>query len=418
MDDNGIRQTLESLLVADPDVMDRHELATLTAQLGRLRSWCAATEVRVARRTKQLAADGRCESAASLLSDDGRVSSKDAHSACDRETICATMPSFEDALATGAVSAGHLDALAAATRNLNDHVLAEFVALQGDLLSDASHQKVETFERNCRDLARHLTAQQQPRADADELDQQRNNSTVKRWTDKITGMRNTLLSLDPLRDAELWSAVNAKLAALRQTDGNTRTPWAQLQVNALIATVACGDSVARVPEVSVLIDHKTITSGLHQNSICELDNGTPIPVSTARRLCCDAGILPIVLATNGEVLDVGQTARTATPAQRRALRVMHRSCAHPDCSVTYDNCRIHHIEFFRNGGNTDNDNMLPLCEQHHHLVHEGGWKLTMTKGRIATWQRPDGAAWHSGPTIDRRSASRTKPADRLQPALC
>jgi hypothetical protein len=285
-------------------------------------------------------------------------------------------------------------------------------------LSDASHQKVETFERNCRDLARHLTAQQQPRADADELDQQRNNSTVKRWTDKITGMRNTLLSLDPLRDAELWSAVNAKLAALRQTDGNTRTPWAQLQVNALIATVACGDSVARVPEVSVLIDYETITSGLHQNSICELDNGTPIPVSTARRVCCDAGILPIVLATNGEVLDVGQTARTATPAQRRALRVMHRSCAHPDCSVTYDNCRIHHIEFFRNGGNTDIDNMLPLCEQHHHLVHEGRWKLTMTKGRIATWQRPDGTTWHSGPTIDRRSASRTRPADRLQPARC
>jgi hypothetical protein len=47
------------------------------------------------------------------------------------------------------------------------------------------------------------------------------------------------------------------------------------------------------------------------------------------------------------------------------------------------------------------DNLLPLCERHHHLVHEGGWTLTMTAGRVATWSRPDGAVHHSGQTIDR-----------------
>ena len=97
-------------------------------------------------------------------------------------------------------------------------------------------------------------------------------------------MRNTLLSLDPVRDAELWTAVNAKLASLRQADGTNQTPWAQLQVEAFIATVATGDAVSRVPQVGVLIDYQTIRDGLHANSICELDNGTPIPVSTARRL--------------------------------------------------------------------------------------------------------------------------------------
>ena len=115
MDDNGIRNTLDSMLAADPDVMDRDQLAGLVSELGRVRSWCAAAEIRISRRTRQLASEGRSESASALLSDGGRCSSKDAHTASERETICGVMPSFEDALAAGVVSAAHVDAMAAAT---------------------------------------------------------------------------------------------------------------------------------------------------------------------------------------------------------------------------------------------------------------------------------------------------------------
>jgi len=418
MDDNGVRNTLDSMLAADPDVMDRDQLAGFVSQLGRVRIWCAAAEVRVTRRTRQLASEGRSESVAALLSDGGRCSSKDAHTASERETICGVMPSFEDALATGAVSAAHVDALAAATRNLNEQLLAEFVACETDLLTDAGNQRVETFERGCRDLARHIAAQAQANSDADELDTQRKNSSVKRWTDKLTGMHNTLLSLDPVRDTELWTAVNAKLASLRQADGTNATPWEQLKVDAFIATVASGDAVSRVPQVGVLIDYQTIRHSLHANSICELDNGTPIPVSTARRLCCDANVYPIVLGGDGEVLDVGQSVRTATAPQRKALRAIHRTCAHPGCRTVVDDCKMHHIEFFRNGGNTSINNLLPLCEKHHHLVHEGGWQLTMTTGRVATWQRPDGTMWRTEPTINRRPSGRSEPAEQHQTTLC
>ena len=418
MDDNGVRNTLDVLLAGDPDVMDRDQLAGFVSQLGRVRGWCAAAEVRVSRRTRQLAAEGRSESAASLLSDNGRCSSKDAHTAFERETICGVMPSFEDALATGAVTAAHVDALAAATRNLNEQLLAEFVACEADLLSDAGRQRVEVFERGCRDLARHIAAQASANSDADELDEQRKNSSVRKWTNKVTGMHNTLLSLDPVRDAELWTAVNAKLASLRQADGTNGTPFDQLQVEAFIATVASGDAVSRVPQVGVLVDYQTICDGLHAHSICELDNGTPIPVSTARRLCCDANVFPVVLGGDGEVLDVGQSVRTATPAQRKALRAMHRTCAHPGCRTIVDDCKMHHIEFFRNGGRTSVNNLLPLCEKHHHLVHEGGWRLTMKSGRVATWRRPDGTIWHTESSIDRRPSRLTEPAEQHQTTLC
>lgn len=38
----------------------------------------------------------------------------------------------------------------------------------------------------------------------------------------------------------------------------------------------------------------------------------------------------------------------------------------------------------------------------HHLVHEGGWTLTMTPDRTATWTRPDGQAYWTGSLNDRR----------------
>ncbi len=152
----------------------------------------------------------------------------------------------------------------------------------------------------------------------------------------------------------------------------------------------------------LLVDHHTLVHGLWPNTICELDDGTPIPLSTMRRMLCDCNILPVVLSGTGEAMDVGRAKRTATRPQRRALRAMHRTCAHPDCTVPFAHCRIHHIRWWWNHlGPTNLDNLIPLCERHHHLVHEGGWTLTMTPDRVATWTRPDGTIARHGTTINR-----------------
>ena len=391
--------TFAVLCAADPDVMDRDQLAELTGQLAAHQAWCDALKVRITRRQRQLAAEGRAEPPRDLHSRHGQQSSKDAQAVAEREQVCTALPAFEDALGAGAVSAGHVDAIANATRNLTDELLAEFHAAEADLLTDAERQGVDAFERGCRDLAKHLTARSQAQSDADELDEQRRRSNIKRWTDKATGMCHTHLELDPVRDRALWAAIDAERAKLRQHDGNRRTPWAQLQVNAVIAAI--GGTGDRVPEITVLVDYDTLLAGLHATSVCETDNGTPLPVSTVRRLCCDAEILPVVLNGRGETLDVGRSKRTATRDQRRALRAMHRTCIHPDCTVTFDACRIHHLIEWQRGGETDIDDLAPVCETHHHSVHEGGWALTMTPDRIATWTRPDGTHHHTGPTIDR-----------------
>lgn len=425
---SDVRAVLDRLLDADPAAADRDELAALVATATKMRAWLDAYDVRCARRTAELAQAGRCEPTESMFARSGQRSGKDAAKVTDRNAVCDQLHAFEEALSGGLISAGHLDGVAAAMRGLDDASRNEFVAAAPELLDAAVNEGVDTFARHCRELSRHLAASRST-SDAEELDRQRAQSNVKRWVDKVTGMCHTHLELDPIRDAAISGVIDAELARLRHEDGTARTPWNQLKVNAFVAAVTNGvgrrrssrrDSDAeaevaeaddarhalRVPEATLLIDYSTLVDGLHDHSVCETEDGIAIPVSTMRRLCCDAEIIPVVLGTEGVPMDMGRSIRSANRAQRRALRTMYRTCAHPDCAAPFSACKSHHIRWWwKHRGPTDIDNLIPLCEQHHHLVHEGGWTLTMTSDRVATWIRPDGVIAHQGCSINRRAAA-------------
>jgi hypothetical protein len=389
-----------ALCDADPDVMDRDELALLTREIAGFKAWCDSLQVRVTRRQRTLAAEGRAELPSDLLAREGRQSGRDARAADERERVCTAMPGFEDALASGSVAAGHVDALAGATRNLDQTVQAELAAFAGDLVADAEKFGVDQFERNCRDLVRHLTAVHAAASATDELERQRGASRIKRWTDRETGMRQTLISLDPVRDKAFWAAVTSNRAKLRQKPEYAKVPWDRMEVEALVAAIGGGGD--GVPMIHVLIDETTLATGqLHERTVCETDDGTPLPIETVRNLCCDADIVPIIIDGNAQALVVGRTQRVATPAQRAALRAMHRTCAGSNCTVAFEDCYIHHIVPWAEGGVTDLVNLLPLCSREHHLVHEGGWKIRMTADRVVTWTRPDGTVYATVSSIDR-----------------
>ncbi|MEO7397983.1 MAG: HNH endonuclease signature motif containing protein, partial [Ilumatobacteraceae bacterium] len=93
----------------------------------------------------------------------------------------------------------------------------------------------------------------------------------------------------------------------------------------------------------------------------------------------------------------GRITRLATRQQRRALRAMYKTCAIPECTVASRSCQPHHIWFWRNGGPTDLDNLIPLCSKHHHCVHEGGWHLVLASDRSLTITFPDGSTQRAGP---------------------
>jgi hypothetical protein len=156
-----------------------------------------------------------------------------------------------------------------------------------------------------------------------------------------------------------------------------------------------------VPEVVIHVDADTLCEGRHADTLCETVDGTPVPVASARRFCCEAALTAVIVDADGTVRKLAEQ-RLANRAQRRVLAAMYATCAHPNCTVAFSRCRIHHIVWFERGGATLIDNLLPVCEEHHHLVHEGGWNLTMSPDRTVTWTRPDGSVWMIHPSINRR----------------
>ena len=387
----------------DPDTLDALGLDGYLRRVAELRAWCEARQIRATRRQRQLAAEGRATDPRNSLANHGRQSSKEAGAAGDRETVCTSMPGFESALDRGTVSSGHLDAIASATRNLDDEERADFVAEADELLADATRQGVDAFARNCRDFARSIRARNNSRSDVDELEAQRRQSKVSRWVDRQTGLHKTLIECDPITDRLIWSAVQRERGRLRRRNqqSNTTTTWDRLTVDAVVEAVSSPTGSARGSLV-VHVDVDTITRGRHDDTLCETDSGIPVPVDTARRLACDADLIPVVLDGAGVVLDQGRSKRLATAAQRTAIESMQSTCTHPDCSVSVDDCRIHHVRPWERGGRTDLADLAPVCEVHHHLVHEGGWTLSLTPDRVATWIRPDGETYWQGSVLDRR----------------
>ena len=385
------------LAAAEPAVCDRDALAELVKTAQRARGWLDAMEARIALRSRELADQGACEAPGALLAGGGRRAAREAEAAAQRAGVCEQMPTFHDALADGEVSAGHVDAVARLAGALDDSGRSELQTLEPALVGSAKKMTVEEFARECSQLDRLLSRDD----GVSRLAQQKQARTLKRWIDRVTGMCHTHLQLDPETDAKVSAALSEATDAERAKPDDGRN-WDQLRADALVGLITGAQTLdPRSPEVTVLIDHDTLAKGLHDRSVCETADGNPLPPGSIRRLACDADIVPVVLGGNGEALDVGYSQRLATRAQRRALRAMYRHCAHPGCTVSFEQCRIHHVQWWDKRGRTDLANLLPLCAVHHHLVHEGGWHLTLAPERTITLRRPDGTIFFEGSTVDR-----------------
>ena len=77
------------------------------------------------------------------------------------------------------------------------------------------------------------------------------------------------------------------------------------------------DTHGTPPRLLVTLDHHTLTRDLANAGITAgvgtTADGTDLPPGVLRRLACDAEIIPAVLGTRSEVLDVGRTRRTGHP---------------------------------------------------------------------------------------------------------
>lgn len=103
-----------------------------------------------------------------------------------------------------------------------------------------------------------------------------------------------------------------------------------------------------------------------------------------RRLACDAAVIPTVLGSTGQVVDLGCSVRLFTPAQTRALWLRDGGCTFPGCSMPAHWTDAHHLVHWVDHGRSDLDNAALLCGRHHTVVHQR---------RLAGTVAPGGVVW-------------------------
>lgn len=115
---------------------------------------------------------------------------------------------------------------------------------------------------------------------------------------------------------------------------------------------------------------------LTEVGVATIDNETPgdghdtITAAHARRLACNAQIIPAVLGKDSEILDLGRAARLFTKAQRRALALRDKTCRAEGCTIPGTCSEAHHLVPWSHGGETDLHNSVLLCSSHHHRAHD------------------------------------------------
>ncbi|RZT79143.1 uncharacterized protein DUF222 [Micromonospora violae] len=131
-----------------------------------------------------------------------------------------------------------------------------------------------------------------------------------------------------------------------------------------------------------------------------LDIGLQLTPDTVRRLACDATILPAVLGSTGQILDVGRQRRLITGPLRRALVLRDRGCAFPGCDRPPRWCDAHHIRHWADGGTTNLTNTVLLCGHHHRHLHHSDWSVQLGDDGPPEFTPP---AWLDPEQIPRRN---------------
>jgi hypothetical protein len=300
------------------------------------------------------------------------------------------VPHVADSLAEGTIAKGHIDVIAA---NVTDRNLSEFVAAGPDLvarLGDLSVADATTVMKLWAERAKEALGERDRKPLPEETDHLH-----------VSSMLDNTFKLDGLLTGDNAATVNAALARClpEPTEGEPVRTFAQRQANALVEMArrvlqVTDTTVRRSTDVLLLVPFDTYVNG----GVATYADGTIVSPDRVRQLLCDAVITPLLQGEAGQPLWMGQSVRTATAAQRRALVARDRHCAFPGCRRSATWTDAHHVdEWERDDGPTDIDNLCLLCSTHHTLLHKPGWHTKLTPDQTLEVTTPDGRVLRGPP---------------------
>jgi hypothetical protein len=138
--------------------------------------------------------------------------------------------------------------------------------------------------------------------------------------------------------------------------------------------------------VVVTLTLESLLGGLKAASL--LDTAEPISASEARRLACEAGIIPAVLGTRSQVLDLGRKTRFHTEPQRIAIALRDQTCIVKGCDRGPGQAHFHHLDPWAQGGHTNVERGAMICAPHHTQIHNTRYRHEpKPNGKIRFYRR-------------------------------
>jgi len=407
MDLAALRPLISGTVLSDIEVC-RAELVAIGVARGLL----DAREVQVVRRLDELAASDTSLFPQDVVAKSTKTSLTHAERLRERASTCSSIPELGAALSDGATTGDRVDIVVRATAGLSASERA-VVARHGRKLALAAGEQTASGFRK---TVEQVVAQARTDDGLARLERQRRQSRLRWWLD-ADGMWNLAGRFDPATGARMEGRLRNRVDRIRAGGLPDTAPTDPVDLQQHLAALALADLLGVrdddtyhdtdeavgdcgprptgggsgggvVPDVTVIIDERTLREGrTRSGSVVDIGLGEfGLPVETIRRWACIGTITPVVVSADGVRLLLGRETRLANAAQRRALRVLYRSCAL--CETPFDLCQIHHVDWYTLGGLTDIGNLLPLCSRHHHLVHEGGWILHLAPDRTLTITQP------------------------------
>jgi len=315
--------------------------------------------------------------------------------AADRVAVArqlADLPLATEAFADGDISYPHAAMIARTAEKLGEKMEAnaETILVTAAKELDLGQLRVVTMK------LQHLM-------DPDSVLEESNESHERRFL-SLSQTLDGVFYLNGRLDSEGGAILQTALNALGgpPTAEDRRTPK-QRRADLLVELARQQLDGGNLPEVGGQRPHLAVTVSIATlanqpgSPAAELEWAQPIPAETARRLACDAAITPVFVGSESDQPQAGQTSRSISGSQRRALVVRDKGCRFPGCDRPPDWTDAHHLQHWADGGKHVMDNLVLLCRRHHRKVHEEGWHLGITADGDIVATTPDGFAIGSVP---------------------
>jgi hypothetical protein len=301
----------------------------------------------------------------------------------------APLPAMREAMHDGVVDLDHLDVVLDVVKHLPDGATREDRELvESTLAADAR----ETHPNAVRKLGEQIIARIDQDGHAPTEREQAEPKNSLRYRRTGAGRFIATLDIDQEAGEELEDLLTVLGAPRQDAPGVPDSrPHAQRMGDAFAeivhAAAKSGDVPSKKPHLAVYLDYNALMDGI---GTATLESGSILCPSAARRLACDADIIPMVLNSDSVPLDVGRAHRFITDHQRRALIARDKGCSFPNCDRKPRWCDGHHIKHWLHGGKTDLRNLTLLCRRHHRLIHHSEWDVRMTSSGMPEFIPP---AW-------------------------